>query len=70
LPDVRHIVLARAAGTVYLQLVSSLDPARKRVQISNNRGRINGWISHDRVFGICTAVDGVPRAGAADKTRR
>ncbi|MFJ3793262.1 S26 family signal peptidase [Kitasatospora sp. NPDC090091] len=62
------IVLARVAGTVYLHLVSALDPAKKRVQISNNRGRINGWTSHDRVFGICLAVDGVPRTGAATKT--
>lgn len=64
---VGDIVLARVAGTVYLHLVSSLDPARKRVQISNNRGHINGWTSHDRVFGICVAVDGVPRAGTAGK---
>ncbi|WP_223836071.1 S26 family signal peptidase [Streptomyces venezuelae] len=67
---VGDIVLARVAGTVYLHLVSAVDPARKRVQISNNRGRVNGWTGHDRVFGICLAVDGVPRAGAAGKTRR
>ncbi|MBD0670918.1 S26 family signal peptidase [Streptomyces sp. CBMA156] len=63
------IVLARAAGTVYLRLVSSLDQARQRVQISNNRGRINGWTNHARVFGICVAVDGTPRPGAAAKAR-
>ncbi|MEV4943419.1 S26 family signal peptidase [Streptomyces zaomyceticus] len=61
------IVLVRVAGTVYLHLVSSVDPARKRVQISNNRGRVNGWTSHARVFGICTAVDGVARSGVAGK---
>jgi hypothetical protein len=66
--EVGDVVLARVAGTVYLHLVSSLDPARKRVQISNNRGRVNGWTSYERVFGICVAVDGVPRAGAVDKT--
>jgi hypothetical protein len=66
--EVGDIVLARVAGTVYLHLVSALEPSKKRVQISNNRGRINGWTSHERVFGICVAVDGVPRAGAADKT--
>ncbi|MGW6842416.1 S24/S26 family peptidase [Streptomyces sp. NPDC054958] len=66
---VGDIVLARAAGTVYLHLVSAVDFARQRVQISNNRGRVNGWTGHDRVFGICTAVDDVPRVGAADKTR-
>ena len=66
--EVGDIVLARVAGTVYLHLVSSVDPAKKRVQISNNRGRINGWTSHDRVFGICVAVDGVTRSGAEGKT--
>src|SRR5436190_16275641 len=57
--QVGDIVLARVAGTVYLHLVSAIDGGR--VQISNNRGRVNGWTSHARVFGICTAVDGVQR---------
>jgi hypothetical protein len=65
--EVGDIVLARVAGTVYLHLVSSVDLARKRVQISNNRGRVNGWTSHDRVFGICVAVDGVARSGIVGK---
>ncbi|MCR6482786.1 hypothetical protein M8542_08150 [Amycolatopsis sp. OK19-0408] len=68
-PAVGDIVLARVAGTVYLHLVSSVDPARKRVQISNNRGRVNGWTSQDRVFGSCVSVDGVPRPRIAGKTR-
>lgn len=67
--EVGDIVLARVAGTIYLHLVSSLDPTRNRVQISNNRGRVNGWTSHDRVFGICIAVDGMPRAGSLYKVR-
>lgn len=67
--EVGDIVLARVSGTVYLHLVSAIDQARKRVQISNNRGRINGWTSHDRIFGICLAVDGVQRAGAAEKAK-
>lgn len=66
--EVGDIVLARVAGTVYLHLVSSVDPARKRVQISNNRGRVNGWTSHDRVFGLCVAVNGLTRSGVAGKT--
>ncbi|MET8509874.1 S24 family peptidase [Streptomyces sp. NPDC004787] len=61
------IVLARVGGTVYLHLVSSVDSARMRVQISNSRGLVNGWTSHDRVFGICVAVDGVTRAKSAGK---
>jgi hypothetical protein len=59
--EVGDIVLARVAGTVYLHLVSATDPATGRVQISNNRGRVNGWTSQARVFGICTSVDGTPR---------
>jgi len=65
--EVGDIVLARVAGTVYLHLVSAVDHARKRVQISNNRGRVNGWTSHDRVFGICVAVDDVSRPGTDGK---
>ncbi|GGV23795.1 hypothetical protein GCM10010495_44280 [Kitasatospora herbaricolor] len=65
--EVGDIVLARVAGTVYLHLVSAVDQARGRVRISNNRGHVNGWTGHDRVFGICLRVDGVPRTGAAAK---
>ncbi|WP_323377081.1 S24/S26 family peptidase [Streptomyces smaragdinus] len=65
--EVGDIVLARVAGTVYLHLVSAVDLAGKRVQISNNRGRVNGWTGHNRVFGICVAVDGVTRSGAYGK---
>ncbi|WP_405503944.1 S26 family signal peptidase [Streptomyces anulatus] len=66
--EVGDIVLARVSGTVHLHLVSSVDPARKRVQISSNRGRVNGWTSHDRVIGICVSVDGATRSGAVGKT--
>ncbi len=65
--EVGDIVLAGVAGTVYLHLVSSVDPARKRVQIGSNGGRVNDWTSHDRVFGICVAVDGVARSGSEGK---
>ena len=65
--EVGDIVLAKVAGRVYLHLVSAVDPARRRVQISNNRGRVNGWTTHERVYGICVAVEGRPRPGAAGK---
>src|SRR5918995_275961 len=63
--EVGDIVLARVAGTVYLHLVSAVDAGAGRVQISNNRGRVNGWTNHARVFGVCTAVDGVARPRVA-----
>jgi hypothetical protein len=67
--EVGDIVLARVAGAVYLHLVSAVDAANGRVQISNNRGRVNGWTNHARVYGICVAVDGVPRPRTTGKTR-
>jgi hypothetical protein len=67
--ELGDIVLAKVAGHVYLHLVSAIDAARGRVQISNNRGRVNGWTTHARVYGICVEVDGRPRPGAAGKVR-
>jgi hypothetical protein len=68
--EVGDIVLARVAGTTYVHLVSAVDSASGRIQISNNRGRVNGWANHARVYGICTAVDDVPRPRIDGKTRR
>jgi hypothetical protein len=53
---VGDVVLARVAGTVYLHKVTALDG--RRVQIGNNRGRINGWTGREKVFGRCVEVDG------------
>lgn len=63
------IVLARVAGTVYLHLVSAVDHGAGRVQVSSNRGRVNGWTTHARVFGICTSVDGVARPRIEGKVK-
>jgi hypothetical protein len=68
--EVGDIVLARVAGTTYLHLVSAVDTGTGRVQISNNRGRVNGWTNHARIYGICTAVDGAPRPRLDGKIRR
>lgn len=68
--EIGDIVLARVAGTVYLHLVSAVDAGRSRVQISNNRGRVNGWTNHARIYGICTAVDGARRPRVDGKVRQ
>lgn len=67
--QVGDIVLAKVAGTVYLHLVSAVDAGAGRVQISNNRGRVNGWTNHARIYGICTAVDGARRPRVDGKVR-
>lgn len=68
--EVGDIVLVRVAGTTYLHLISAVDTKTGRVQISNNRGRVNGWTNYARVYGICTAVDGVPRPRSTEKVRQ
>ena len=68
--EVGDNVLVRVAGTTYLHLVSAVNLDAGRVQISNNRGRVNGWTNYARISGICTAVDGVPRPRTAGKVRR
>jgi hypothetical protein len=68
--EVGDIVLARVAGTVYLHLVSAVDASAGRVQISNNRGRVNGWTNHVRIYGICITVDGVRRPRLDGKVRK
>jgi hypothetical protein len=67
--EVGDIVLCRVAGTTYLHLVTAIDADAARVQISNNRGRVNGWTSYTKVYGICTAVDGRRRPRLDGKLR-
>jgi hypothetical protein len=55
------VPLIRSRQLVTVAPVSAVDTAAGRVQISNNRGRVNGWTNHARIYGICTAVDGVRR---------
>lgn len=57
--QVDDIVLVRVAGRVYLHKVSALD--RGRVQISNNQGRVNGWVSSNAVMGRAIRIDNDPK---------
>ena len=49
------IVLCRVNGNEYLHLIKAIQGPR--FQIGNNRGRINGWISANSIFGICTRIE-------------
>ena len=68
--EIGDIVLVRVAGSTYLHLVSAIDAKGGRIQISSNRGRVNGWTNHARVYGICVAVDGVRRSRVDAKVLR
>jgi hypothetical protein len=52
---VGDIVLCEVNGREYLHLVKAIQGGR--FQIGNNRGRINGWISANSIFGKCVRVE-------------
>jgi len=49
------IVLCKVNGAEYLHLIKAIQGAR--FQIGNNRGRINGWIGTNAIFGKCVSVE-------------
>ncbi|WP_338849809.1 hypothetical protein V8J88_12185 [Massilia sp. W12] len=46
---VDDIVLCKVHGVEYLHLIKAIQGGR--FQIGNNRGKINGWISANSIFG-------------------
>jgi hypothetical protein len=52
---VGDIVLCKVNGREYLHLVKAVQGVR--FQIGNNRGRINGWVSANSIFGKCVRVE-------------
>ena len=53
--EVGDIVLYKVNGSEYLHLVKAIQGPR--FQIGNNRGRINGWITSNSIFGRCVRVE-------------
>ena len=52
---VDEIVRCKVKGHEYLHLIKAIQGTR--FQIGNNRGRINGWITANGIFGRCTRVE-------------
>lgn len=52
---VGDIVLCKVNGNEYLHLIRAI--CGQRFQIANNRGRINGWIGPNALFGLCIRVE-------------
>jgi hypothetical protein len=48
--ELADIVLTRVAGSVYIHLVKAIEPAKRRVEIGNNRG----GSTVGRVLIVCT----------------
>jgi len=49
------IVLCKVNGSQYIHLVKAIQG--DRFQIGNNKGRINGWIGMNGIFGKCVKVE-------------
>jgi hypothetical protein len=45
------VVLAKVQGRYFLHKIVGVDKDRRRVQIGNNKGHINGWTGYHNVFG-------------------
>jgi hypothetical protein len=52
---VGDIVLCKVNGNQYLHLIKAVQG--RRFQIGNNKGRINGWVSANSIYGRCTRVE-------------
>lgn len=52
---VGDIVLCRVRGAEYLHLVKAI--SGNQFRIGNNRGRINGWIGPESIFGKLIFVE-------------
>ena len=52
--EVGDIVLCKVKGREYLHLVKAIQG--QRFQIGNNKGRINGWITANSIFGKCMGI--------------
>lgn len=53
---VGDIVLVRVKGNVYLHLVKAIDN-QKRFLIGNNRGKLNGWVGRNAIYGKAILVE-------------
>jgi len=51
---VGDIVLCKVNGIQYLHLIKAI--SGDRVQIGNNKGRINGWTLRRNIFGVVTEI--------------
>jgi hypothetical protein len=52
---VGDIVLCKVNGFQYLHLIKATQG--DRFQIGNNRGRINGWVGGNGIFGKCVRIE-------------
>jgi hypothetical protein len=54
LPEVGDVVLCKVKGSVYLHKIvaTSTNKTDTLYQIANNKGRVNGWTSSNKIYGL------------------
>ena len=50
-------VFCRIKGNLQVHLISAIDSANDRYQISNAKKFVNGWINSDNIFGLAIKVE-------------
>lgn len=50
------IVLVKVKGKDYIHLIKAVD--KNRFLIGNNKGRINGWVGSNSIYGKATKIEG------------
>ena len=65
--SIGDIVLCRVKGSVYLHLIKSIQNIQQTREdevitwieylIGNNKGRINGWVTRNTIYGKCIKVE-------------
>lgn len=55
---VNDIVFCKVKGNYYTHKIKAIKQKNNNYmyQISNNKGRINGWVSKDKIYGIVTRI--------------
>lgn len=58
----KDVVWCKVKGHLYTHLISAIRSKSGggfEFQISNNKGRVNGWIGFDKIYGKVTEADGM-----------
>lgn len=50
-------VFCKVGGGLQVHKISAIDESKARWQISNNHGRVNGWIGAPNIYGLCVQVN-------------
>ena len=67
--EVGNVVLCRVQGSEFLHEIKAMRKVRDhgQFQIGNAKGRVNGWTSRSKIYGVLTHIEGKPVNGEAEQ---